>query len=52
MLTEVQKREIRKRMRAVKDATDNNRDSYIVNERIKELTDYLQSEGLLNLLNE
>lgn len=48
MVTELQKREIHKRMRAVKDAVNSDRPEKIVNERVKELTDYLQQEGIIN----
>lgn len=48
MVTRRQRREIKKRMRAVKDATDANAPEKVVNERVKELTDYLHAEGIID----
>lgn len=48
MITDTQRREIKKRMRAIKDAADNDRPDKIIEERTKELTDYLQQEGIIN----
>jgi hypothetical protein len=42
-----QRREIKKRMRAIKDATDAGAPDKEVQKRVKELTDYLLQEGLL-----
>lgn len=52
MVTMKQRREIKKRMRAVKDATDANAPEKIVNKRVKELTDYLHQEGIINPFND
>lgn len=48
MVTEQQKREIKKRMRSIKDATDAGAPEKVVNKRIKVLTDYLQQEGIID----
>jgi len=48
MVTEIQKKEIKKRMRAIKDATDAGRPQEVINRRVKNLTDYLQAEGIIN----
>lgn len=48
MVTIEQRRQIKKRMRAVKDAVDNDRPEKVVNERVTELTDYLHQEGIIN----
>jgi len=46
-VTEQQKREIKKRMRAVKNKTDAGAPEKEVNEAVKELTDYLLQEGII-----
>jgi hypothetical protein len=48
MVTEIQKRKIKQRMRAIKDLTDANAPDKEVNKAVKELTDYLQQEGIIN----
>lgn len=48
MVTELQKRKIHKLMRSIKDAHDNNVGEKETEKRVKELTDYLQQEGIIN----
>lgn len=47
-VTETQKREIKKRMRAIKDKTDAGAPQKEVDKKVKELTDYLMAEGIIN----
>lgn len=52
MVTKRQRKEIKKRMRAIKEARDNNMHKRVIEERAEELTNYLQSEGLINPFDE
>lgn len=48
MVKERQRREIKKRMRSIKDATDANAPEREINKRVKALTDYLMQEGIID----
>jgi len=48
MVTMKQRREIKKRMRAIKNATDAGAPEKEINKRVKVLTDYLQQEGIID----
>ena len=52
MITDRQQKEIKKRMRAVKDAVDEDRNQEVINKRVKELTNYLHKEGIINPFKE
>ncbi len=47
-VNERQKREIEKRMRAVKNLTDADAPQKEIDKKVKELTDYLMAEGIIN----
>lgn len=52
MVTQKQRREIRERMRAIKDAKDNGESEEIIKKRTRELTSYLRKEGIINPFDE
>lgn len=52
MVSERQRRDIKEKMRAIKEAKKNNRPQRIIEKRTNELTEYLHQEGIINPFDE
>lgn len=52
MVTPRQRREIRRRMSAIKEAKDNGEHKRVIKQRTQELMVYLQQEGIVDQFND